>query len=240
MKKTLYEILGVDAAASGEEIEAAYHARIDELKLATLQDPNRLRVLQQSRDILTNPNQRATYDASIRRAEPDADISDVPAERTFLQQRGTWLALVVVTALLAAWWTTHREAPVVAQARKPIPIKKAAPALSPQAASPQAAEASAVASAPVQVADTSADPVLGDWACTDAISGRNSKYSFREHGVLSVTSTEGAGEYRFELAGKTLTLADTSKTSILTAEELSARKMILNTGADGRRIVCKR
>ena len=33
MKKTLYQILGVDPKASQEEIEAAYNARIDELSI---------------------------------------------------------------------------------------------------------------------------------------------------------------------------------------------------------------
>ena len=65
MKKTLYQILGVDPKASREEIEAAYNARIDELKSATLQDPNKLRVLQQSKEILSDANRRAAYDASL-------------------------------------------------------------------------------------------------------------------------------------------------------------------------------
>ena len=55
MKKTLYQILGVDPKASVQDIEAAYIARIDELKFATLQDPNKLRVLQQSKVLLTDP-----------------------------------------------------------------------------------------------------------------------------------------------------------------------------------------
>ena len=72
MKKTLYQILGVDPGASLPEIEAAYNARIDELKFATIQDPNKLRVLQQSKAMLVDPARPATYAASISSTGPPA------------------------------------------------------------------------------------------------------------------------------------------------------------------------
>ena len=40
MKKTLYQILGVNPKASAEEIAAAYDERVQELIFATIQDPN--------------------------------------------------------------------------------------------------------------------------------------------------------------------------------------------------------
>src|SRR5260221_8582463 len=99
MKKTLYQILGVDPKASAQDIEAAYIARIDELKYATLQDPNKLRVLQQSKEILSDPSQRATYDASLSRPEASPISRPIAApdpEPSFLQQWGKWIAAVVV------------------------------------------------------------------------------------------------------------------------------------------------
>jgi hypothetical protein len=37
-----------------------------------------------------------------------------------------------------------------------------------------------------------------------------------------------------------LTLTDPKQASTLTIEEIAGRKMILNTGAEGRRLVCTR
>lgn len=244
MKKTLYEILGVESAASKEQIEAAYIARIDELKTATMQDPNKLRVLQSSKEILTDPKQRATYDASLTRTEAPiqtAPIAAPDAEPTFLQQWGKWLGIAVVAVGLVIVLTRHHEAPPVqAPVAKPAPIKPAEPVAASKPAVQPAAQAPAAAAPQVPSQDAAAEPVLGDWNCTDAISGRTSKYSFKEGGTLVIASTDGPAEYRFELAGRTLTLTSTDKVSTLVAEELAARKMILNTGTDGRRVVCKR
>ncbi|HEX4984760.1 MAG TPA: hypothetical protein VFV71_01685 [Burkholderiales bacterium] len=252
MKKTLYEILGVDAKASKEEIEAAYAARVDELKSATLQDPNKLRMLQSSREILADANRRAAYDASLARPEtrpkPAAaapKLAPADSEPGLLQQWGKWVALAVAVVAVIAWWAPGREprppapAPAVPQPGTVVPPPAAtqAPAAAPPAA-PASAETPAAPAAPA--VDASAAPLLGDWNCTDAISGRTGRYSFREDGVLAVASTDGQAEYRFELAGRTLTLTTADRVSTLTAEELGARKMILNTGSEGRRLVCKR
>ena len=46
--------------------------------------------------------------------------------------------------------------------------------------------------------------------------------------------------FKYEVSGKILTLTDPKQVTTLAIEELVARKMILNTGAEGRRLVCKR
>ena len=65
MKKTLYQILGVDPKASAQDIAAAYSMRLEEYKVATIRDPNKLVVLQQAKEILTDATQRAAYDVSL-------------------------------------------------------------------------------------------------------------------------------------------------------------------------------
>ena len=250
MKKSLYEILGVAQAASKEEIEAAYVARIDELKFATLQDPNKLRVLQQSREVLADVNRRATYDASLMqpegvpRATPRtvARAAEPKDESSSLQKKATWIAVAALVIVAIAVWALRGTAPVP-QAAKPVVVKKPLPVANSNPAPREVIAQSPVVApvAPVQsAADLAAEPVMGNWDCADAISGRTTKYTFREGGALAVTSLEGVAEYRYEFSGRTLTIDDSGKMSTLTAEELGARKMILNTGSAGRRIVCKR
>jgi hypothetical protein len=250
MKKSLYEILGVAPTASKEEIEAAYSARIDELKFATLQDPNKLRVLQQSREVLADVNRRATYDASLQQPEgaPRATPRTVARgaapldEPSFTQKRIAWVAVAALAVIVVAWWALRGAGPVP-PAAKPAAVKKLQPvAQAPVTPAPVVAQAPVVAPpAPVQSpADLAAEPVMGNWDCADAISGRTTKYSFRPGGALTEASAEGVAEYKYEFSGRTLTIDESGKTSTLAAEELGARKMILNTGSAGRRIVCKR
>lgn len=243
MKKTLYQILGVEPKASRQEIEAAYIARIDELKFATLQDPNKLKMLQQSKEILTDPGQRATYDASI-----SAPVAGAPAaakrakeepEPSFLRQWGKWIAAgVVLIGLFVLWPKRVATPPHPAQQIAARPVEPV-----PQPAQPAAPIN--VAPAPVTSAEPPTDlrenPVMGEWSCADAISGRTSKYNFQRDGILRIATGDGQiANYKYELSGKVLTLTDSKQASTLAVEELVARKMILNTGAEGRRLVCKR
>ena len=238
MKKTLYQILGVDPKASAQDIEAAYAARIDELKFATLHDPNKLRVLQQSKDVLADPIQRASYDASISKPEtPASSLAQEVPEPSFLRQWGRWIAAVVVLIGLFVLWPKRAATPPPAKqiASRPIePVPQPVPPAAPN-------DVPAPAPSVEPPADLRENPVLGEWSCTDAISGRTSKYNFQQDGVLSIASSDGqALTLKYELSGKVLTLTDPKQATALAIEELVARKMILNTGAEGRRLVCKR
>src|SRR5579859_5816293 len=248
MKHTLYQILGVDPKASAQEIEAAYIARVDELKFATLQDPNKLRVLQQSKDVLSDANRRATYDASL--AVPVAAPAKVVEEEpgpSLLQHWGKWIAAGVVAIIIVIWWAKHSTSPAPQKPPQSTAVTQpAAPASDPTPTpipTPTAAPIASVAVPAVESppADAPASPVAGEWLCTDAISGHDSKYNFQQNGVLRVVTSEGqASEAKYELSGKELTVTDDKLVAKYAVEELVARKMILNTGAGGRRVVCKR
>ena len=85
------------------------------------------------------------------------------------------------------------------------------------------------------------NPIAGEWSCTDAISGRTSRYNFQQDAILKIAAGDGQiTESKYELAGKTLTLTDTAKVVTWTVEEMTTRKVILNTGTEGRRLVCTR
>src|SRR5882672_2662857 len=243
MKKTLYQILGVDPKASTQEIEAVYSVRVEELKMDTIQDPNKLVILQQSKEILCDPAQRAAYDVSISGPVAGAPFpADEDPERTFIQQWGKWIVAGVVLIGVVVLWPRHDAAPPT---QKPPPKQVASVRVEPPA---QSGERAAVPAEPKNVAppvqsptDTSADPVLGEWSCTDAISGRTGKYSFRPDGDLSIASSGGpALALKYQVSGNILTLTEPKQAGTLTIEELVARKMILNTGAEGRRLVCTR
>jgi hypothetical protein len=247
MKKTLYQILGVDPKASAQDIEAAYSMRIEELKVATIQDPNKLVALQQSKEILCDPIQRATYDGSISEREVRAaPLPDEEPESTFMQQWGKWIAAGVVLVFAVVWWANHGATPPPQPAQQfatrtiepaPRPVQPASEPAAPAASKDVTPPAASIP----PPADLPANPVLGEWACTDAISGRNSKYNFNQDGALSIASSDGqVTDLKYELSGKVLKLTDPKQVSTLAIEELVARKMILNTGTEGRRVVCKR
>src|SRR4051812_5887365 len=65
MKRTLYEVLGVDREASAEEIVAAYRKRAEELKDAPSQDNSALALARDAHHILSDSYLRTNYDASL-------------------------------------------------------------------------------------------------------------------------------------------------------------------------------
>ena len=248
MKKTLYQILGVDPKGSTQDIEAAYAARFEELKVATIQDPNKLVVLQQSKTILSDPAQRAAYDMSLSiRAAPVLPATQYEPEPSFLQQWGKWIAAGVVLIGIGVWWGRHGAAPPPQNpSAKQIASRRVEPAPLPlQPAGVPAALAAANTAAPAAAsmqppAELPANPLLGEWFCSDAISGRNSKYNFHLDGALSIASSDGqTTDLKYELSGKTLKLTDSGQVSTFAIEELVARKMILYAGTGGQRVVCR-
>ena len=249
MKKTLYQILGVDPKASLQDIEAAYSMRFEELKVATIRDPNKLVVLQQSKAVLTDPTQRAAYDGSLaNRDAPAPPAEKDEPEPSFLQQWGKWIAAGVVLFGVGLWWARHSASPppqnLPAKQMASRPVEPAPrpvqPANGPAAPAAPGNVALPAASMPPP-ADLPANPVLGEWSCTDAISGRNSRYNFQQEGALSIAASDGQiTDLKYELSGKTLKLTDPKQVSTLAIEELVERKMILYAGTGGQRVVCRR
>ena len=199
--------------------------------------------------MLFRSNRRATYDASIAvLLAPAPDAAEEEPEPTFLEQWGKWIAAGVVVIVVGTWWAKHDTAPPLQKLPPPKAITQAVVPASPAAAP---ANEPAAPAAPTNVAppaaavpspaDTPASPVMGEWSCADAITGHNSKYNFQQNGALSITASDGQVlDYKYELDGKALKVTDPKQASTFAIEELVARKMILNTGAGGQRVVCKR
>ncbi len=240
MKQTLYQILGVETDASAQAIEAAYRTRIEAMQADTSHDPNTLVALRQAKEILSEANQRAAYDASLANRAAPARVQAYEApEATFFLQWGKWIGLGAVLISLGLWLSKKSPQPSA-----PSPI-----------ASPIASKPEVVASALEKATnthimpDTAAispeeapeNPIWGKWSCYEAVSGRSSVYSFLTDGTLNITATDGQiAAVKYEVTGSLLKLEDAGQPRTLTIEEWSRKKMILNTGKEGRRLVCKR
>jgi len=249
MKKTLYQILGVDPKASAQDVAAAYSKRLEEFSTATIRDPNKLVVLQQAKEILSDANQRAVYDASLtgRGARAPVEAVDEP-EPAFLQVWGKWIVVGVVVIAVGVWWAKQSTPP---PAQNTPPPQVASRTLEPnsqpvetaeQPANPGETKEAAPPVAAVQPQDdTPTNPILGQWSCHDSISGRTSQYNFQPDDKLNVAKIDGQVlTLNYGVSGKVLKLTGPNQASTFMIEELTARKMILNTGVEGRREVCER
>ncbi|MEQ1880293.1 MAG: hypothetical protein ABL878_04905 [Burkholderiales bacterium] len=246
MKKTLYQILGVGPKASAEDIAAAYEERTQELIFATIHDPNKALVLQQAKEILLDPKQRVNYDASIAALSRPAArpvIEQEPASG-FLNSVGKWIVPVLVLVAAIVWWTRRDPPPpappIATQAEAP---PAPAPEVS-QPGEPSAPKAAKESSEPAPMADSREEPAtesgLGQWSCMDPISGRSERYDFQPDASLVIESADGPRSFKYDKTGSVLTLTDPKQSRLFKIEESTSRKMILNTGAEGRRLVCTR
>lgn len=249
MKKTLYQILGVDPKASAEDIAAAYSKRVEEYNVATIVDPNKLVVLQQAKEILLDVNQRAAYDGSLAGRATRAPVKAVEeTEPSFLQVWGKWVVVGMVLIAVGVWSAKPSVSP---PARNIPPPRVASGTIEPtsqpvqpadQPANPGDTKEATPAVAAVQPQDDSpASPILGQWPCHDSISGRTSQYNFKPDGTLSIATNDAPVlSLNYGVSGKVLKLTGPNQASTFMIEELTARKMILHTGVEGRREVCER
>ena len=81
--KTLYDILGIAATASPEEVSAAYRARQAEIDARADPDPAAALAVREAFHLLSSPERRKRYDAglSIVVAVSEAVTSDPPPNR---------------------------------------------------------------------------------------------------------------------------------------------------------------
>jgi curved DNA-binding protein CbpA len=119
MKQTLYDVLGVAPDSSFEDIEMAYTKCFSALKTQTSWDSNRLVMLSEAREVLTDPGRRSAYDASLAtpasarmRIQPDDEVGS-------RSSAGKWIVASLVLAGTAFWWFNREDAewPAVAQPR---------------------------------------------------------------------------------------------------------------------------
>ncbi len=136
-KRTLYEILEVPADAAPEDIARAHEHKAEKLKRATTFDPNAAALLKQAHEVLSNPDRRAAYDASItaaaeraaaREQVTDFDISeesDAEDRARKLRLMGMVGGMALILIVLFFVFRPHGRPPPppepVAEAPKPEP-----------------------------------------------------------------------------------------------------------------------
>ncbi|WP_299072834.1 trypsin-like peptidase domain-containing protein [Accumulibacter sp.] len=129
---TLYDVLGVAAKASSQEIDTAYAARRQSLEGS----PDDLSLLAVAYDTLRHPARRAAYDRALARRAATAELlgsatAKAPARRAL--RPGAWVALLLVATLTVLLWRARpAPAPAFAAAdRPPVPAPVAAAAATP-------------------------------------------------------------------------------------------------------------
>ena len=170
MKRTLYQILGVEKDATGEAISAGYRARLAAAQAAT-GDAAAVTLVREAYQVLSNPQSRAAYDASLAAPVPSGVVRRARAAPLDDESRGggmKWaIGAAVVLIALGLWWWKARPAPkpplqpvsrvVITEVAAPAAEPSAPPAqMAIAAAAPQpAAPASAARSAEEVFADVS-------------------------------------------------------------------------------------
>lgn len=113
MKQTLYDILEIAPDASFEDIEIAYTKRFEVLRAETSFDSNRLVMLNEAREVLSDPGRRAAYDASLAAAaKPELRFQSVEVDEA-PRSSGKWMLIGVVFAVVVIWWSMRDDAPVL-------------------------------------------------------------------------------------------------------------------------------
>ena len=281
MKQTLYDILGVARDASFEDIEVAYAKRFEVLKTETSWDSNRLVMLNEAREVLSDASRRAAYDASLDAPAPPPGVRQRQVEAE--ERSGSsakWVVAVVILVAVVIWWATREDQSTGQSASEATADQVPAQSDSGEegvvvlkggdvsdmadqdtiseidavtapidSESDEAADTAAAAAAPTQAqANTRATPpaaagdsIVGRWNCFEPVTGRNNEYAFADDGTLTIDSPGGDQQtLGYVLEGERINLTDTDPPRTIDVEELSARKMILNSSGAGQRIVCTR
>lgn len=101
-KDTLYEVLGVNRSSSAREIAKAYQELRTELEERS-PDPRRFSLVAEAYEVLSDPQRRAAYDASLRGGEflrPRGKSAPDTAKKWIVVGVGAALAAVVLYAVL--------------------------------------------------------------------------------------------------------------------------------------------
>ncbi|MFZ6654450.1 trypsin-like peptidase domain-containing protein [Undibacterium sp. TJN19] len=117
MKKSLYDILAVPPDATVEQILAAYQEAISKLdsEESIAHDPNKKIILREAFHVISHPQRRASYDASLAKQAIDREaresVRQQTVSKTAAKKRKSWLLPLAATAILllgaAEWWSVR-------------------------------------------------------------------------------------------------------------------------------------
>ena len=121
-KETLYNVLDLPRNAKADDIERAYRRVRKEMdKPSSPADPRRMALVHEAHEVLSNPERRAAYDASLRAPQ-------FLGLKTGMAPRAQWAAIVAGLVVLAAALYFVFRAPSKPSAKDPKDILIAASA----------------------------------------------------------------------------------------------------------------
>jgi hypothetical protein len=221
MKKTLYDVLGIDAQATAPEVTENYRALSAKLAAGTdAASINEQKLLNYALETLTDPRRRADYDLSLSQ-EPEEFTAEPAPDRP--RTRPVWSILIALAlaAVFGLYHYTHRSAPTAPEARPAPPPAQAsaaaaqpAPTPSEPSAPPGTAPPEPVPRiAPVRIVTPEmaalAARLAGHWSCSgkgappgqgqavyDFLDGGTYTYSHLLRAGKSETAVHQSGRYR--------------------------------------------
>ncbi|HXA46177.1 MAG TPA: DnaJ domain-containing protein, partial [Burkholderiaceae bacterium] len=108
MKKTLYEILGVEPNAGPEEINTAYQQAIEKFDQNVSRDPNERVMLREAFQVLSNQQKRSFYDISLKNKAPDKVIVSAAEYEGTQTNWQNWIIGVLLVVAVAGWWVANK------------------------------------------------------------------------------------------------------------------------------------
>ncbi len=228
VKKTLYDILGVEPDATLLEIQVA-HQGLAGAEEGALDQAEQM-ALKEAYRTLSDARRRAAYDQSLRQRElpPVIEVAD-DDEAPGLGKKPL-LVLAVVLLIGAAWWfmkSPGKPASLPAVPEVPSP----APATS---TTPQAMAAPAAAAEPAR--DTL---LFGAWRCQGPLTGGGFDLSFSPDGNYSGQASGQALRGGYTVNGSALTFLGADQSNGFIIEELTQQRLVIHRG-EGKRLTCSR
>jgi len=159
MKKTLYNVLGVEPSATEAEIAEGY-ARCQAALASGAYDRNAQIIAKEAFAVLSNPTKRAMYDMSltpapIAVAEVQTETAPAPSRAGLDWRQG--IVIAVGVGAISGWWFSRPKEPVAAPS---APVAVAAEPLADAAPEPKPEPVAIVAPAAVGGAELSSEDLF--------------------------------------------------------------------------------
>lgn len=231
VKKTLYDILGVEPDATLVEIQVAHQGLAGAAEGAL--DQAEQMALKEAYRTLSDARRRAAYDKSLRQRELPPVVEAVEDDEATGLGKKPLLVLAVVLLIGAVWWFMKSPGRPAS-----LPAAPSAPAVpSPEPAKSTAPQALASPTSPTEPARDTL--LFGSWRCQGPLTGGGFDLSFAPDGTYSGQASGQALRGGYTVNGAALTFRDADQSNGFIIEELAQKRLVIHRG-EGKRLTCGR